>query len=436
MSEERKIEKLLRDYAKQRRAESDEPFQMHSATRNLLQNEVAKHAGKTLSENKLSSWLFFLRWPGFALTFSVVIVVAVGIAVIVPGSKNGKQFQLAKAVAETPPAASRRQLSVNGDSKTPSDLLKPTIAPSAGSPSSAFGIGGQFDKAKPTLDEGKTFADRFVRSEGSLKRNKEESPAQKIESFAVVAPAKTVEKLPATTDGNRNFFGENSPRGQSAFTTNVGKEPGVSGGYLAANSSKSETFARVDGEVDREKFRLAKSTGGKDAQTNLSLGSFRSGLNRDSGLGRLLASFQFVQAGNEIQVIDDDGSVYKGHLISTEENQKGDRQYYKFETATKKLEAPKESVATTTGGAIAEKAAQSFQVTGTNRTLNAQVVFNGTFFFDSSAASVETRLDDVVRNPGSVATNAVPAQSFGSRISGTMRVGGQEIPIDARKVTP
>ena len=69
MEPERKIEKLLREYAKKRRADAGEPSKMHPAMRRILQGEVARRAPK--EENSLSLWqLFRQEWAvliGFAL---------------------------------------------------------------------------------------------------------------------------------------------------------------------------------------------------------------------------------------------------------------------------------------------------------------------------------------------------------------------------------
>ena len=44
MEPERKIEKLLRAYAKKRRAQAGDPLKLHPATRRLLQDEIARNA--------------------------------------------------------------------------------------------------------------------------------------------------------------------------------------------------------------------------------------------------------------------------------------------------------------------------------------------------------------------------------------------------------
>ena len=46
METERKIEKLLRAYAKKRRADAGDPLKLHPATRRLLQGEVARRKPK------------------------------------------------------------------------------------------------------------------------------------------------------------------------------------------------------------------------------------------------------------------------------------------------------------------------------------------------------------------------------------------------------
>ena len=64
MEPERKIEKLLRAYAKKRRADSGDALKLHPATRNLLHGEVARRTPKQSAEDSsLTIWeLFRQQW--------------------------------------------------------------------------------------------------------------------------------------------------------------------------------------------------------------------------------------------------------------------------------------------------------------------------------------------------------------------------------------
>ena len=72
MESERKIEKLLRTYAKKRRAQAGDPLSLHPATRRMLQDEIARNVPKPDEEDEsVTLWeLFRQRWAmllGFAL---------------------------------------------------------------------------------------------------------------------------------------------------------------------------------------------------------------------------------------------------------------------------------------------------------------------------------------------------------------------------------
>lgn len=72
MDPERKIEKLLRAYAKKRRADAGEPLKLHPAMRRLLRDEVARQPNPR-EEKSVSLWqLLQQQWAllaGFALVF-------------------------------------------------------------------------------------------------------------------------------------------------------------------------------------------------------------------------------------------------------------------------------------------------------------------------------------------------------------------------------
>ena len=51
MEEERKIEKLLRAYAKKRRADAGDPLKLHPAPRRQLQDEVARDCASRKDED-------------------------------------------------------------------------------------------------------------------------------------------------------------------------------------------------------------------------------------------------------------------------------------------------------------------------------------------------------------------------------------------------
>jgi hypothetical protein len=169
----------------------------------------------------------------------------------------------------------------------------------------------------------------------------------------------------------------------------------------------------VSGET--RAFQLAA---GRGVDSNLNVQSFATLAAHSATADRanlpVLSSFRLVQNGDEIRVVDGDGSIYSGSIQLAPELSKrvGDN------SADVRLLAPsrgiKPDISKTAAGALPKSEAAPaskqyfFRVTGTNRTLNQKVVFAGNFL-------------------GS--TNSV---SPGSGISGRVTLGnGQEFPLNA-----
>src|ERR1035441_8815835 len=89
MEPERKIEKLLRAYAKKRRADAGDAFKLHPATRRLLQGEVARRAPKPDDEDdSVSLWdLFRERW---AVLLGFALIMFFGAALFLPALSKAK----------------------------------------------------------------------------------------------------------------------------------------------------------------------------------------------------------------------------------------------------------------------------------------------------------------------------------------------------------
>src|SRR6185503_15954286 len=99
MEPERKIEKLLRAFAKKSRADAGDSLKLHPATRRMLQGEVARRspspeAGK--DEDSISLWQFFRQQWAFLLTFALAIFF--GAALFLPALSKAK-FKAKNVVA-------------------------------------------------------------------------------------------------------------------------------------------------------------------------------------------------------------------------------------------------------------------------------------------------------------------------------------------------
>jgi hypothetical protein len=146
----------------------------------------------------------------------------------------------------------------------------------------------------------------------------------------------------------------------------------------------------------------------------------------------VLANFQIEQSGNKLRVIDGDGSTYLGEVAP-------DQAYGLAQNAAFKNDG-KEKLADELKAEQQKQTANAYQfrVTGTNRTLNQQVVFawncipmtNALAFSNSSFAASELKKLDAAKMP----------QQFpgfqNSIINGRAQIESEkEIEINARPVS-
>ena len=91
MEPERKIEKLLRAYAKKRRAQAGDPLTLHPATRRMLQDEVARRKAKPGDEEEVSVTLWELFRQRWALFAGFAVIVFFGAALFLPALSASKR---------------------------------------------------------------------------------------------------------------------------------------------------------------------------------------------------------------------------------------------------------------------------------------------------------------------------------------------------------
>ncbi len=91
MEPERKIEKLLRAYAKKRRAQAGDPLTLHPATRRLLQGEVARRKPKPGDDEEASVTLWELFRQRWALFAGFAVIVFFGAALFLPTLSASKK---------------------------------------------------------------------------------------------------------------------------------------------------------------------------------------------------------------------------------------------------------------------------------------------------------------------------------------------------------
>jgi hypothetical protein len=154
---------------------------------------------------------------------------------------------------------------------------------------------------------------------------------------------------------------------------------------------------------------------------------------------QVLAAFQVEQAGNQLRVIDNDGSTYTGgvELAAGElfSNTATDREEVKL----LKTDGNGAARNITAKSASNAQAAQNyfFRVAGTNRTLNQQVVFSGNFLEATKAPAAAQMETNRWQNVGTSQLQQSAPMLLNSTIFGRAQVGDQkEIQINAVPVAP
>ncbi|MEK7706405.1 MAG: hypothetical protein AAB380_00205, partial [Verrucomicrobiota bacterium] len=165
---------------------------------------------------------------------------------------------------------------------------------------------------------------------------------------------------------------------------------------------------------------------------------------KSGDIAPVLANFQVEQAGNQLRVIDSDGSTYLGKMNLPAAGQ-GAAVALEKKGAERLAFKQEDKLAAGRLGAMQlaeQQGAQKFvcRVSGTNRTLNQQVVFTWNFVaLTNELVAAQVKLP---AGGGNVWQNNMPAQQFplllnNSIINGRAQLGNaKEIEINAVPVLP
>jgi hypothetical protein len=191
------------------------------------------------------------------------------------------------------------------------------------------------------------------------------------------------------------------------------------GGQASAGRAASASMARREAAAASSEHRLeADATLAGGGQRFASQNNTQAFRNNSQGrqTANILNNFQVEQQGNEIRVVDADGSTYTGQLEST--SQFGDRGAAR---AKRSYAAP-----ATAAEAKPEPVQSRFRATGYNVSLKKPLVFEGNY--TQAAGSEQTNSNDRSQSPEK---QGVP------RIVGTAQVNGQPtVQVDATEVEP
>ncbi len=490
MDNERPIERLLRAFAKKRRDGAGEPLELHPATRRMLQGEVARQFPKKTADGATWAQVLAGLWPRLAWVAPVIVVLGIGVWALVQSHRKAEEkFALAKnlpaptaqpsvmlerpaqrklAEAETAEATARdKSLKALVAVKESPDFKKtsePEVAlvrrgEAANASNEALQIASQKKEARADTG-GTSIAARDVagepRRELALDQMKEAMPKSssvpvviaggqnQAGNVAAVSPPANRADLPsggfgAGGGGGRGGRGARGARGGGATpalaaAAPVTPAPGPPAGTTAtlAATSKSEAvngLAFVNTVTLTQRFSQAE-TRARSALADSSVAP-----------GQVLAAFQFEQNGSQLRVIDNDGSAYTGSI----ELAAADSYFFggAGEKDAVKLKAEDRAVARqvaaspTPGSQTGQNF--SFHVTGTNRTLNQQVVFTGNLLALTNAplAAPAAATAGVLQSNQLFRAQQTQRSLQNSSISGKAQLGdGRQIEVNAVPIAP
>jgi hypothetical protein len=497
---ERNIENTLKSYAKKRKEAAGAPLEMHPATRRLLQSEVARTFSK---EARRSGWLniFSGFWPRFALGGAIFIVLGIGIWGLVserPKQTVAGEFALNRERElrdkEKDKLAPSRKLQLGIPQKKEAvpgkEILPETPAPAAApaSPAGARYLAYDDTNASVTnslvITTGVTMTQQLAKNldtlgEGAYQRrdmnpsNQPYPAARRRNEVVLTTPEAaalpqeqksdvyTLSARPPSAPQSVSPLREQDGRGfLSAPSVN---EP-ASGLALGGALTLSSNFA-LRGPAQQNAVTAWSANGLSNAPSSLRADAYESSTQTfvrravadldvaqdkvRTGQAALLNTFSFQLTGDQLRVVDGDGSVYYGY-VEAEDLSKAiskDAESLMFkQKALSAAEAQNRGI----GGSVdrskvTPSTRQFFRVSGTNLTLNEPILFTGNVIFSTNTTTQtlnyvgRSALANSVGKPGAAGTNAqtgTNVQAAFPKLEGKVVIGGtNQIPIDAVPVT-
>src|ERR1051325_310892 len=347
---ERQIEKLLRACAGNRREQAGPPPDLHPATRRLLHDEVRRRFPQAAPGRATLLQMFgrfrLQLFEGLAL----IALLAVVASVLLPPLHKSRTKLLATNDKKSDPSAALPQTTPNlpvasapstgtpasaGSSPRTTPDLPPAPAPPTGTPASA----GSSPRTTPALPSAAAPAIGTPASAGSSPRTAPNFPTDAVPAGAapnsspspgqtVVAASPITETAAASSEfkagAGASLRGALAPataldsfdvalKKQEAST--VAENPGSNGQVVRQASRKRLALDTISGQAaglgggTPPPPTIEPTTGA--AAPNLPSASTAFFAGRSPAV---LASFQLEQAGQQLRIIDSDGSVYTGSI--------------------------------------------------------------------------------------------------------------------------
>ena len=357
MEPERNIEKVLRDLAKRRRDEAGEPHELHPATRRLFQAEIARRYAKRQQTSERSFFARFGRVFAYAACFVALILCGILVLPSLTPSKSKEVASASRAQADKE-VAPMRQPAPATSAAVSSDEVASTArrTPSESAPKNQE-VRSE-DQFKAKSNEESKLADI-----ASVNRRRDIS-SNEVQNAVSLEPAAAAPPIVET----QIALAEKAV----APTTPPSGTADIAGGGGGAAAPQQTFFRRSVQESDGKQ----REATGTSEQTPV------------------LLSFIVQQEGTHLRFVDSDGSVYSGLLVVTNVLIEGNA------ASNGLVDFP-------------------FTVSGSNRTLQEWVVFDGNFLANDGPARSEAGKDSL-----GVLKSEIPSLSSPNwRVTGTATVG-------------
>jgi hypothetical protein len=458
METERKIEKLLRAYAKKRKADASDAFTLNPATRRRLQAEVDKQFTEPPEEESVSLWqLFRQQWAVLAVFALVIFFMATMFlpalskakmkAQSVSAMSNLRQISLAAKIAAVDNSG---RLPATLDELTNNHLLSEKVLtdPASGQRFVFIAGGEKLDALASNAVLAYSPEDKKGRAvllaDGSV-RMMSQQQFDDLDQRALKTPAAPTEiaSTRREIDGTRQPVDAlSSDRADSAAAPAVSDEAlalngasgsvGGGGGNNFASEKKDFYAATAIPAAAQAKqlFKDVERAKSEDLRLNSNSQKFR---NAVANAAPVLVSFELQQNGNNLAVVDADGSVYQGSLQTNSPVSQD-----QAATAVPPDAAQNQiSIATKNQNAAGNNF--YFRVAGQNRTSKQNVVFTGNLI--PLAGSLDNSQAAATANNAAGSVQISQAQNAAvfsnSRIAGTATVDTtNQIEINALPALP
>ena len=430
----KKMDTLLRAAAQKRRAEARSPFELHPATRNLLQAEVDRRRQEPAAPK--TSWFTTVLafWPRFAVGGVLAAALALTIFIrLQPASQSSASFKIAKNSPSEPKQVDRRddlsladqklaepqrrivELSRNGSldrqlprsltEKSKTEMDSPLSASAAAAPTT---LSATPVVAFALADEEHARAENLGEAAGAGGKL---DATRRAEAATINSPARVLAvALPALSTANRYQNQNLNPQSAARF------------GLVLPTEAESKT-------ATADTAKLGRAATGLSRENLVPTSAAKPALAAANNPPAFLNSFTVEQTDGQLRFIDEDGSIYLGALVGeaadgskiaaasavARAGERGDELLREKRQPGAEASAPGQAVAQAQRALAlgAEPANQIyfFRVAGTNRSLNQLVVFNGNFVAPTNALVSNEQLG-VELKVGQSASRAAPVSLF------------------------